>query len=251
MTRDSGELDRLFERARAHLARAADAGADAAWRRLQERRRAPALRALVARRRRFEAGTARPRLADRRDLLLLLLRARGAAGVTGMTRLMKLAFVAARELGLDRLVRDPWRFQPYRLGPFAAEVYDDLDTLADAGLVERRRLDEDGEPVIQRDERMARELRALNHGLAEAERLGGLALHFRLTPAGAAFADALAGSARRRDPRLEPGLALIAAGYGGLPLRALLRRIYRRWPEFTTASVVREKLFGKKPGAAG
>ena len=41
-------------------------------------------------------------------------------------------------------MRNPYRFQPYRMGPFSAEVYDDLAVLVGAGLVRAAELEEDG-----------------------------------------------------------------------------------------------------------
>lgn len=242
---DDERLDELLGRARQAVdRRAEEAGADAAWAMVQERLREPRLRALEERLRRLDRGS-RPRLASRLDLLVLLL-GEGRDGVAGVTRLMKLAFLASKELGWQRLVRDPYRFQPYRLGPFTSEVYDDLELLERAGVVRRETVDEEGLTVIQRDEQVARDVAALNHGLAETERINALATRYRLSARGRRFCRALARSAQRRDPRLLPGLELVRAEFGRLPLRALLRHIYRRWPEYTTESLVRDRVLGPR-----
>jgi hypothetical protein len=105
--------------------------------------------------------------------------------------------------------------------------------LNQAGLVRTEQLDADGEPVIQRDE-------SIDEGLAG----NGLLTRYRLSRRGQAFARALLMSARARRPALEPGLSLLKARLGSLPLTDLLRYVYARYPEYTTESEILEKTLG-------
>src|SRR5687768_17242060 len=79
------------------------------------------------------------------DLLLLLLAAPGPTGhgsaVAGVTRLMKLLFLAGQEAGFTH--GENFEFEPYRYGPFSRDVYGRLRSLITHGLIEARRT---GEP---------------------------------------------------------------------------------------------------------
>lgn len=230
-------LDPRLRRARAgldRLVRAADE--ELAWQRLQAKCREPEARRLALRLARFEAGRSRPRMSDRKDLCLLLFLARGRHGqeaepLSGTTRVVKLLFLAQQALGLDALVRNPYRFQPYRMGPFSAEVYDDLAVLVDAGLVKVCELEEDGTPVVRYD-------RENGAGF----RLNGQLTAWELTDRGRRFGRALLESGRKRTPDLARRLEMLKAGPGALSLRQLLRAVYEQYPEFTSESEIKDRL---------
>jgi hypothetical protein len=242
------ELDRVFAAVRQELDRRAAAAQDRCWLELRARLAAPALKRLETRLARF-AESSRARLGDRLDLALLLLgpETEPGMGVFGTTRFMKMLFLAVKELGVDALVPNPYRFQPYKLGPFCAEVYDDLDVLVRARLVAKRNLDSDGEPVIQADMAVRRAVVQLNGGLAEAERLPALSAHYRLTGQGRRFASSLLASAERRRHNLARGLAAVRAHYGTMPLSELLGYVYRQYPEYTTESRIIEQVLSRRP----
>ncbi|MEN9978739.1 MAG: hypothetical protein ABIK38_00135 [candidate division WOR-3 bacterium] len=218
--------------------------------RTRQQLQTPALRRLLARLRRFRENPARVRLGSRLDLLLLLLYAPGRTGrfaepLLGMTRITKLLFIALKELELDRLVPRHYQFVPYKLGPFSPEIYSDLELLISAGLVRAIRLEPDGTPVLATDARTIRQLLQLNSGIATAERLDAASLMLELTPQGRAFARHLYQLAVRRLRRLEPGIKLIKARFGALPLATLLRYVYTRYPEYTTRSEIVGKLLDR------
>jgi hypothetical protein len=237
------ELERRFAALGQELDRRADESQNRCWQELRARLQAPALKRLQARLERF-AKSRRARVGDRLDLALLLLGPESdpASGVFGTTRFMKMLFLAVKELGIDALVPNPYRFQPYKLGPFSAEVYDDLDVLVRSKLVARRNLDSDGEPVIQADLAVRRSVEKLNGGLAAVERLPALSAHFRLTGPGRRFAAALLASAEKSRHDLARGLGAVRAHYGTMPLAELLRYVYSRYPEYTTESEIIEKV---------
>jgi hypothetical protein len=210
------------------------------WIAVRRRLAEPALVELQSRLARFNEQPRSLRLADRKDILLLLLYVKNAAGrlyegVCGTTRILKLLFIASKELGVDALVRRPYAFVPYRFGPFTAAVYDDLWLLGQAGLVRREELDSDGEPVIRTDA-----------DIDEGFTFNGLATRYRLTRRGRAFAAALLESGAKRKPNLEPGLVIIKAQFGSLPLRDLLRYIYTRYPSYATESRILGRILGPR-----
>jgi uncharacterized protein len=250
------ELERLLGPARPHLPARGDFGEryfricraiglvedeerESAWIAVRRLLSAPRIGELVRRVQRFEAGVSRLRSRDRPDLILLLLYSKGRLGrvgepIRGTTRVLKLLFLAAKELGASNLVRPAYQFVPYRFGPFAAAVYDDLDVLIRAGLVRRTEVDEDNEPVIRADARVD-------------ERLAGNGVNvvYHLSGRGRRFAEALLRDAGRRKPGLEPGLAMLKARLGSLPLSELLRYIYTRYPEYTTESEILKKVLAR------
>jgi hypothetical protein len=210
-----------------------------AWRELQYRLQEPARKLLSERLAR--SATGKVRLGDRKDLLLLLLYVRGrfgkiGEGIPGTTRILKLLFIAARELNVDALVRTPYRFVPYRFGPFAPDLYSDIEVLVGCGLVKREELDESGEPVIRRDE-------TIDEGLE----YNGLTTLYRLTRKGRPFAAALLAAALRRQPNVQAGLEVVKRECGSLSLRELLRYVYSRYPEYATESEILKKVLGAVP----
>lgn len=196
----------------------------------------------------LETNPNRIQLTEPKDLILLLLYLRGKTGkrcepILGITRLTKLLFLAFQELLRPDLFKTPYRFVPYKLGPFAPEIYLDLETLADCGLITARHLDPEGFPIIALDRNAINLIAALNSGITLAEPLDAINLAFSLTPKGKQLARALANSAARKQKNLIPGLEIIKTQFGALPLTRLLRYVYTRHPEYTTRSEIIEKLF--------
>lgn len=217
------------------------------WAELRQRLQRPLLAGIRQRLERFERRVGRPRLSRRSDLLLLLLYVRDrlgrtGSGICGITRIQKLLFLATHELGCPVPIRNPYRFQPYRLGPFSAEVYDDIELLAQAGILSRQDVDPSGMPVIQVDTAVAAGIDRLNHNLAEMERLNALSTLVSLTERGRRFAQALAESVSRNNPALLATLQALKAVWVDRPLTELLGYVYRRYPEYTTESEIIDRL---------
>lgn len=232
-----GSLDRELALARAWLDTAAAAPSDRAWRALCDRRTAPALARLQARLDRWTRGAA-PRLADRIDLLLLLLNAPGQSGrtgeaVLGITRLLKLLFVAQHELDAAALFSRSYAFVPYKFGPFSGAVYDDVSVLIRAGLVKRVELDDDGE--VHRSADIDEELPG-----------NGANVLYRLTRKGREFARALEAPAAAKRRNVLPGLRVVKTQFASLPLRELLRYVYTRYPEYATESEILGRILGHR-----
>ncbi|MEO0074353.1 MAG: hypothetical protein ABIK43_06850 [candidate division WOR-3 bacterium] len=244
---DDGLNNRLASLRRILSAQAECSDSELVRTELRRRLQQPALTAVCRRLDRFERLNSRPRLSQRSDILLLLLYlkdrlGRAATGICGITRIQKLLFLASHELGCQTAISKPYRFQPYRLGPFSAEVYDDIEGLAQAGIICRQNIDPSGMPVIQLDAGIAAGIRGLNHNLAEIERLNTLSTQISLTARGERFARALAESARRKNPALLPALQALKAVWADRPLAELLTYVYKRYPGFTTESEILDRL---------
>ncbi|MGC9111794.1 MAG: hypothetical protein ACP5JB_08065 [candidate division WOR-3 bacterium] len=242
------DLEKSFARLRDELDRKiAKQNPALLYARIRQRIQTPALRRLLARLKRFEHQPEKIRLTDRKDLLLLLFYAPGRTGrfaepLLGMTRITKLLFLALAELNLKKLTRTTYRFQPYKLGPFAPELYDDLEILIQAGLIQAVSLQPDGIPVIRTDARTIQLLNRLNSGITAAERLDAAQLLLELTPRGRRLARALFQIATRRQKNLAAGLKIIKTQFGSLPLTQLLRYVYTRYPEYTTRSEILDRI---------
>lgn len=68
---------------------------------------------------------------DRRELLLLLLYARGSTGkqyepITGVTRMQKFLYLLKREQKIDKFSSNFFNFEAYKFGPYTSQLYDDL-----------------------------------------------------------------------------------------------------------------------------
>lgn len=147
----------------------------------------------------------------RRHLLpLVLLGVEDEEPVEGRTRLQKLMFLIQKRLE-EQGEQLSWgyQFRPYDYGPFAKELYDDLDRLRRRDFVAEReqRLDDD---VIQYD--------------------------YVLTPKGEKCI-----RERLGEPHLE-GLAETAEAvkddFNDIPLQQLIDYVYSEYPEYAENSVL-------------
>src|SRR5260370_32749696 len=78
------------------------------------------------------------------DLILMLLAApTGTRSVRqrldGITRLEKLLFLADQETSIPSEVTDPFEFEPYDFGPYSKAIYEAVELLEQAGLVQEDR----------------------------------------------------------------------------------------------------------------
>ncbi|MCR4424140.1 MAG: hypothetical protein WHU95_07100 [candidate division WOR-3 bacterium] len=220
------------------------------WQKLQTRLTEKDRRTYSRRIAQLKTRPASIRLTDRKDILLLLLYLRGISGklcepILGITRITKLLFIAFQELALDTVIKNPYRFVPYKLGPFSPELYTDLKTLTDLGIITAHPLDPEGVPIINLDRALATFLATLNSGITATERLDAVNLAFTLTPQGKQIARLLAQTASRQKKNLLPGLQIVKTNFASLPLTQLLRYVYTRYPEYTTASEIVAKVLGK------
>lgn len=130
--------------------------------------------------------------------------ARRAAAETLVTALMKYVFLLQMEGSADR--RRLYHFIPYHYGPFAKELYSDLETLKNEGLV---RVQHDGEEGKTR-------ITLVDSSKAE-EVLASL------------------------PEDLKQDVAAIVKRYGDLDHNALLKAVYEKYPAYARRSRLRRK----------
>jgi hypothetical protein len=165
------------------------------------------------------------------DLVLLLIAAEGPDGGTGrlngITRLEKLLFLADKETKVSAAVNQPFAFRAYDYGPYSKGVYEAVDLLEQAGLLREERVLE-GASLDELEEDFA----------AGSDVREGVERRFVLTDSGKQVADLL----RTRNPRESTDLATIKKQYSDLPLRTLIRLVYRKYPEYAKASKIRSEI---------
>lgn len=147
----------------------------------------------------------------RRQLLpLALLEVEDEKPVEGRTRLQKLMFLTQKRLD-ERGSQIDWGypFLPYDYGPFAKELYDDLDWLRHRGLIKERerRLDDD---VIQYDYILTSEGREVAKERLEDEGMS----------------------------QLKETFEAVKKEFNDIPLQQLIDHVYSEYPEYAENSVL-------------
>jgi len=166
------------------------------------------------------------------DLVLLLLQAdapgQEAGRLHGITRLEKLLFLATQEERADLEVENPFPFIAYDYGPYSKEIYEAVEVLEKADLLEETRVSS----TASLDE--MEEVAAVD---ADTE---GVERRFRLTRQGLAVAEYLA----HQHPEAAGKVQRVKERYGTLPLRRLIQYVYSNYPDYAKASVIRDEVLG-------
>ena len=178
-------------------------------------------------------------------LLLLGLNPSGPTkeGIGGITRLQKLLFLLGKEENL-KLVGDKFEFSPYKVGPYSARLYDDLEFLENLGLVESQVVsaasDEEAaefdqlnfDDLINDDERYTGE--NTRAGDAYEER------RYRLTDKGLQHVQKIL--AKGEFQPIADGIRKVKSRFGSHSLSDLLFYVYTKYPEMTVESEIRDKV---------
>lgn len=173
------------------------------------------------------------------DLLLVLLYAPGASGVPGepidgITRLQKLMFLLGQGQGPREVVAaaKEYPFNAYKMGPFAQELYRDIDMLRSLGFLRTERLDY----TITDDRDRDPEDSAFDSAPAVREIES---VRFKLSEHGIIVGRELFESLTKKD---REGLVEFKRFFNSLSLRQLLIFVYQKYPEFTTKSEIKGQL---------
>lgn len=170
------------------------------------------------------------------DVILVLLFSGGSKKseneeIMGNTRLVKLIFLLEKETSLRQYLRD-FLYEAYNYGPFSSELYDALQALVNAGLVRDRQSESEG--FLDEADRFHIERQTGS----EAESLRNTTV-YSLTRKGIIVASTLY---RNLTEEEREELTNIKRQFNGLSLRRLLQYVYRKYPEYTTESVIRENI---------
>ena len=168
------------------------------------------------------------------DVIVLLLGAPSKAPalqnrIEGVTRLEKLIFLLKQETPIgDQLTEDPG-FKSYNFGPFSAKIYQAVEVLAAAGLIQdSTELSPSAEDSWETQELV---------GMMRADPY--TTRNFTLTDRGRRYYEALI---RDLPTDTESTVANFKARFGALPLRQLIRYVYKKYPKYTDKSVLRDEI---------
>lgn len=172
---------------------------------------------------------------SRRDIVLLLLM---GEPVEGITRMQKYLFLALAQKG-DQApgVRDVEDFEPYRFGPYSSKLYDDLEMLENLGLIT-------SEPVRDLSEPEAQEVElSFEYLMGDDEQEGAIAEQeerkYALTEDGQKYVDGLLQSATQEQVE---GIGRVKSKFAHYSLKDLLRYVYKKYPDWTGESEIRDKV---------
>lgn len=162
----------------------------------------------------------------------------------GITRLQKLLFLLEKEAGI-KSIGDAFHFEAYKAGPYSSKLYDDLEFLENLGFL---RGEEVGESTVEE----SAELDALNFddlindesnnepkGYADTY----IERSFSLTGRGKEKIEDLLKNENYK-PFID-GIRKIKSKYGNYSLSDLLYYVYKKYPEMTTNSEIKDKVLGR------
>jgi len=172
---------------------------------------------------------------------MLLLAAPGPRGqeaepIQGTTRLQKLLFLLEHEAGLKANAGPDFAFSAYKFGPVSKDLYDDLEKLENLGFLEADSIAEPSETEIDEyglafDDLMGEEEQESKSAFEERR--------FRLTEHGLRWL-----RDHSADGDVVDRIRKVKGKYGALSLQDLLKHVYTRYPDMTTASEIRARVLG-------
>lgn len=142
--------------------------------------------------------------------------------IEGITRLEKLIFLLSKETQMGASLVQDLEFEPAPFGPFSAELYQTVDSLLAAQILEERN-------TVTRE----------NVDSWEAQNLIGLEdsaflmRNFTLSARGQRYYDAIT---RDVDNKTLEEISLFKNRFAFLPIRKLIRYIYSQYPQYTISN---------------
>lgn len=189
------------------------------------------------------------KITSSKDLIVLLLYAKGHRGehceeIAGRTRLMKMVFLfdkeVRRKFNLEKVITAEAipDFTPYDYGPFSSQVFSDLEFLVELGFVNVRQLDDENLIEESMHEYEYWQAGAPSNGPSKEEA-------FSLTDVGRRFVESEA--IGRLSNEQWDALNEFKARCTAVPLRALLRYVYKKYDQMTTKSRIRDEILPEYP----
>lgn len=184
------------------------------------------------------------------DVLMTLLYAPGATGkpgeeIRGITRLEKLLFVLEKETPFGEYLKEEYNFEPYHYGPYSVEVFDQIEALEDAGLVETSTVETkhsvETYDAFQIELDVVTDESSLESVKQETKKL----TIYRLTDKGMKVGKAIFDSLSEEE---KHKLHEIKSRFNSMSLQRLLRYIYTKYPEETEKSVIKEEVMKGQEG---
>ncbi len=189
---------------------------------------------------------------NKKDILLLLLYSPGVGTsfnepIVGRTRLVKMLFLFWKEClkqfkrGLAITEENFYEFFPWNFGPFSKEVYNDLMFFLLRGFIES----EDSESELL-PEAAAEWMEWMKMSSPEADDEGITEYDeqsYKLSERGEKFAKELYESLNKEQRKI---LRTFKGKLVRTPLKAILKYVYEKYPDFTERSHIRQQILGDK-----
>ncbi|WPQ64581.1 DUF4065 domain-containing protein [Chitinophaga sancti] len=186
---------------------------------------------------------------NRKDILLLLLYSPGSntiinESIIGRTRLIKMLFLFKNEVwkkfksNTQLTEENMYSFFPWNYGPFSSEVYDDVTFFSLRGFIEINFTSQ--EAIVESVEEW--NFYQEKYGQEDFEGVKEYQEEeFRLTDKGVDFTKDLYGSLSSNQQEI---LKEFKSRITLMPLRALLRYVYKQYDDFTSNSVIKNDILG-------
>lgn len=190
---------------------------------------------------------------DKRDLIISLIHSNGRP-IVGTTRLQKLLFITKQEARID-VEDDKLKFEPYKYGPVSKELYDDLEFLVNIGFIKKSKDSSefkqfninDIEKYSAKDFLSDASLNldslkidSMNDGIDENNKSETIedSIVYKITEEGIKYINEnnLANSVDYNK------IMEVNSKYGKYSLNSLLQYVYRKYPEYTTESDIKDDI---------
>lgn len=180
------------------------------------------------------------------DVLVVLLYAKGSEGrvgepIEGITRLDKIMYLLSESPEFKEIVNKGYKFQADNFGPFAPEIFDDVEALKQERIIKvvserepKNKIEtvdqESVEQVLDEEKDADKKISWKTYPIERYE----------LTDRGL-----LIGSLLQNDLTEEQNLRLekTKKAFGKMSLKNLLHYVYSKYPKMTERSKIRDKIF--------
>lgn len=163
-----------------------------------------------------------------------------ATSVVGITRLEKLLFLLKLDEGFLQGVseKDNFNFIPFKMGPWSNEIYDEVDFLESLGLLTKGSKEKRSAIDAEHDNELFSGM-VLDKYQKSASSVDEECEVFKLTDSGKVKAkeiwDRLADEEKKR-------LIELKSKFNKMNLKQFLRYVYKKYPEYTTESEIKDYL---------
>lgn len=162
------------------------------------------------------------------------------APIEGITRLEKMIFLINKETKiLSNLPKgDSFEFKPYKMGPFSSQIYDEVDFLEALQLIDSQKTSSDVslgliEEKLFFDDQILDKYQKNEPVDIEESKI------YKLTSRGREVAKKIFDSLPKED---RDFLINLKKKFNHMNLKQFLRYVYKKYPEFTTESEIKEYL---------
>lgn len=162
------------------------------------------------------------------------------APIEGITKLEKMVFLISKETQIlaNLPESDSFEFKPYKMGPFSSQVYDEIDFLEALQLIESRKVSSDVSLGLVEKKLFFDDQTLDKYQKNEPVDIEEVKI-YKLTPRGCEVAKKIFDSLPDEE---RDFLINLKKKFNHMNLKQFLRYVYKKYPEFTTESEIKEYL---------